>query len=192
MFYLFKFFFQSDKWHITKVLGKLYETSKCVSHLRLLISKVTNEIEKIFLICPKQVVKFLLVPSMVTLNTFLLTEKVLTIIQTNYVNTAFTRRQSQPSKKLYEIRPKWLRQEIRLNTLSKSSWKYFDLITFNRFFFLKYLLMPCYNRNSSINSSVIFIYTFFTRLPTFNVRIFHINQYSKCITMTHKYFDAHM
>ena len=72
-----------------KVLGKLYETSKCVSHLRLLISKVINEIEKIFLICPKQVVKFLLVPSMVILNTFLLPEKVLTIIQTNYVNTAF-------------------------------------------------------------------------------------------------------
>lgn len=73
-----------------KVLSKFYETSKSLSRHRLLISKFTNEIEKIFLICPKQVLKFSLAPSMVILNTFLLPEKVLTIIQTNYVNTAFT------------------------------------------------------------------------------------------------------
>ena len=126
-----------------KALSKFYETSKSLSRHRLLISKFTNEIEKIFLICPKQVLKFSLAPSMVILNTFLLPEKVLTIIQTNYVNNAFFLVANTIFEKLYQIRPKWLRQEIRLNTLSKSSWKYFVSITFDRFFFLKYLLMPC-------------------------------------------------
>ena len=41
-----------------KVLSKLYETSKSLNRHRLLISKFTNEIEKIFLIFPKQVLKF--------------------------------------------------------------------------------------------------------------------------------------